>query len=287
MTLSKISFTLITLFFFFSISNAQNMVVEGNQWNVVVWPSFSPNVTSYSKLIGEDTTVNNVVYKKVYHSSDSLNTNWSFNERYLREDSNGKVYYKHWNSDEVVLYDFSLEVNDTFNVNEFCSLIVTHTDSIELNNGELRKRLRLEKLDAPFWGEQFWIEGIGSLFAVISHFQFCDTDYGDNLLCFYANGDLLYPEAPSSCFITGIEELNTTSNIKIYPNPMTNFLNIESEEIRLSEYEIFDLVGKKVLQGALNNETNQIEINTLSSGHYLMVLMGKDGYQYSQKLVKL
>jgi hypothetical protein len=60
----------------------------------------------------------------------------------------------------------------------------------------------------------------------------------------------------------------TTQNFIIYPNPVTNGqLTIENEEFG-AMLQIFDLSGKIVLNGTLNNST--LDVSILSSGTYIV-----------------
>ena len=266
---------------------AQQLVAIDNQWNIVVPPSFTPQTTSYSVRIGADTTLDNKLYNKVYYSNEASNTDWQFGYSYLRQTSDKKVYYKQGDGTEVLLYDFALELFDLFSIDGICTLMVYDIDTVQLKNGELRKRLTLGREDNPDWGMEQWIDGIGSTFGVISHFGFCGTDYGEGLLCFYADNELRYPTAPFSCFVTGIEELKSTSKFKIYPNPVQTTLNIEGELAVLSTYKIYDLLGKTVGAGGIKGIQDQIELSGLQSGYYMLVLSGKDGSHYAQKIIKM
>ena len=264
---------------------AQNLVEIDNQWNIAVYPTFSPNTTSYSIRIGEDTTLNNIVYNKVYYSSDSLNTSWQFYNSYLREDLTKKVFLKEGSSEDILIYDFSLEVNDTFLVEDVCTLIVHEVDSVMLNNGEVRKRLKLGIKEIPDWGEEYWIDGIGSNFGLISHFGFCYSDYSDALLCFYSNSELLYPETPPSCFITPVREIKP-SNFKVSPNPFFDVLNVESEEFDIEYYIIYDITGRIINEGMFGNLNYRINLQQIKTGFYILVLRDMQGKLYSQKLIK-
>lgn len=269
-----------------NFTGAQLLVEEGNQWNVAIYPTFTPNTSSYSLRIGEDTLVGDQSYHKVYHSSDSLNREWNFYGNLLRQDSTGKVYRKQRDVPEFLLYDFGLQVNDTIQLNEYCTLRVLEVDSIVLNNGEQRKRLKLTKADDPRWGEQYWIDGIGSEFGMLSHFGYCYTDYADGLLCFYQNGELLYPENPPSCFITGVEKLEELTSVNVFPNPFSGYLIIEDEEKRMERYLIYNNLGQYVQGGLINNSFSRIELEGLPKGFFYLVLRDREGRRYSTRLVK-
>ncbi|MGY8908722.1 MAG: T9SS type A sorting domain-containing protein, partial [Flavobacteriales bacterium] len=59
-------------------------------------------------------------------------------------------------------------------------------------------------------------------------------------------------------------------NITIYPNPVTNFINISTTE-KISNVEVYNIVGKRVLS-IKNLENNQVDISNLASGMYMLRL---------------
>ena len=61
------------------------------------------------------------------------------------------------------------------------------------------------------------------------------------------------------------------SKVKIYPNPTTGELRIESGELRIENVEIFDIFGKQQLS-TLNSQlsTQKIDISHLSAGLYFV-----------------
>ena len=266
--------------------NGQELVKEGNQWNIVVYPTFYPITNSYSVKIEGDTVLDNTTYKMVQYSYDSLNTEWGISNHFLRQDTSKKVFFKNSGSEEILLYDFNLQVNDTFQIDDYCILIVTATDTVYLNSGEPRKRLELEIKNEPDWGKEFWIDGIGSNFGVLSHFGFCYYDYSDAFLCFYQNDELIYPENPPSCFITGTEDINLNDGIKIYPNPSSTNLIVEDKLSIIKSYTIFNPLGEMMIKDKINNSKTTIETSNILSGFYYIILEDKNGRKLSMKLIK-
>ncbi len=70
------------------------------------------------------------------------------------------------------------------------------------------------------------------------------------------------------------------SDIKIYPNPVQNQLNIESQEI-INGIEIFDLLGKKIFE----SKSKTIDVSGLQSGIYLLKINTENGI-LTQKIIK-
>jgi hypothetical protein len=70
----------------------------------------------------------------------------------------------------------------------------------------------------------------------------------------------------------------------VYPNPAKNILNINSKT-EISNVKLFDITGKKVLEAnKLNN--NQVNINSLKTGLYLLQIMDVNKNVTTKKIVK-
>ncbi len=62
-------------------------------------------------------------------------------------------------------------------------------------------------------------------------------------------------------------ELNRDNDIHVYPNPVTDFLNIESEN-PIEKLEIYDINGKVLISES--NLINEIDVSSLKSGIYMI-----------------
>ena len=77
----------------------------------------------------------------------------------------------------------------------------------------------------------------------------------------------------------------TTNNVTIldfsvYPNPTNDVINVQAAE-KLVSVVLYDLVGNKVLQST----SNQIKVNALSRGVYILKAFAEGGNQATQKIV--
>ncbi|AUC80980.1 endonuclease [Lacinutrix sp. Bg11-31] len=76
----------------------------------------------------------------------------------------------------------------------------------------------------------------------------------------------------------------TLNTIKIYPNPVKgNLLNIEVEEN--TRFEIYSILGKKILEGNVTPANKQVSVSRLNKGVYILKLETPNG-SISKKLVK-
>lgn len=79
-------------------------------------------------------------------------------------------------------------------------------------------------------------------------------------------------------------ELVENNVLVLYPNPVEQVLfvsNINSDEVF---YEVFDLQGKKLLNGSIQN--NQIQVNSLTTGTYFIRISNAEGNARVSKFIK-
>jgi len=158
---------------FTTITSGQQMIEEGNNWNVVDYFWTSGNTNNYS--IESDTMVNGILYKQVHLNGEPINTNeFSKTPKYIRETDDGKVFSEDnlqpWDGvDEVLIYDFGLMPGDTFSVGFpnipawGSDLVVLSVDTIVLSDGISRRRLVLEGEKPWTLQPTTWVEGIGDV----------------------------------------------------------------------------------------------------------------------------
>ena len=229
------------------VCKGQSLLQEGKLWsNTSIGTEGGTTYRSYFIKFMEDTTINELVYKKILRSDDLLQTNW-FVYGYIREDiPMRKVFtFDNYKKKDVLLYDFSLEEGDS---------ILTHDGGRYLkvikvvnapfgNSNELRKQIYFFSSNA---GPQ-WIEGIGSTLGVLEGLNsFFTTGSDRNLVCYSENGQLIYHNPNfSSCFPKGskvsIQDASQKWNIGTHcvnEGPMdpydkwtTSFLHIEGDTL--------------------------------------------------------
>ncbi|TBX66116.1 T9SS type A sorting domain-containing protein [Flavobacterium silvisoli] len=68
-----------------------------------------------------------------------------------------------------------------------------------------------------------------------------------------------------------VNEFENQKLISIYPNPTKNTLNVDliNKNLTNSKYQILDLNGRIILEDNLNNDTNRINVESLSNGLYI------------------
>ena len=68
------------------------------------------------------------------------------------------------------------------------------------------------------------------------------------------------------------ESIAEKINLSVYPNPTTNILHINNNNLLGQEYEIYDMSGKLIFKA--NNNTNEINVESLSTGTYSLIIKG-------------
>ena len=84
---------------------------------------------------------------------------------------------------------------------------------------------------------------------------------------------------------TGIIENNENFNLTVYPNPFSNVLSIALDNNDVSEFILYDIASRKVLQRKF---INAVSLNTgqLAKGIYLYEVRNKNGVIKKGKVVK-
>lgn len=88
------------------------------------------------------------------------------------------------------------------------------------------------------------------------------------------NGYTFYgPETTFQTWTEGVDELE--SSLKLYPNPTANMLNVEGEG--MTNVEIYNTVGQRVMTMEVNSDKAQINTESLNNGIYFLRVYANDG----------
>ncbi len=82
----------------------------------------------------------------------------------------------------------------------------------------------------------------------------------------------------------GIEDFSSAS-FSLFPNPTKDVLNIKTNnDLIMKSAQVYDLNGKLVLQSELTSAS--VNVETLTTGTYILLLRDSNGKDYSQKFLK-
>ena len=80
---------------------------------------------------------------------------------------------------------------------------------------------------------------------------------------------------------TGINELSNSQNdITAYPNPNSGVFNIESKQGGVKSIDIYDVTGRNVYSGTMNNSTTKINIGEMPNGVYSVKVKTGEAIKY-------
>lgn len=79
---------------------------------------------------------------------------------------------------------------------------------------------------------------------------------------------------------TGIDAEEDVAGLRVYPNPATEILNVEGNNIK--DIVLYNSLGQTVKVGAING---QINVSNLSNGVYYLVVVSNDGKRAVEKIV--
>ncbi len=75
---------------------------------------------------------------------------------------------------------------------------------------------------------------------------------------------------------------------KVYPNPTSDFVNIELQQKSKIIYHLTDSKGNRVLQGQFADRKNTIDMSTLTAGFYYLILIDQTAnYKETTKIIKI
>jgi len=155
---------------------------------------------SFAYKIADSILLDSNYWFKVWESQDSLFSNWN-EYGYIREEYK-RVRYINPNHEnqEIILYDFNLEINDT--IDSFCpdewGLTIYAIDTM-LYAGKERV---VQYIDENNWRIIKHIEGIGSSEGLIGPASYCAVGAIWTLQCVYENDEVIYHNPIyESCYI--------------------------------------------------------------------------------------
>jgi hypothetical protein len=252
----------ISSLFGYSQSTYYPLIDTGKTWHVIEAAFPSPTLTFTYKCDG-DTSVNGDIYKFLYMSGEEFPENWT-KIGYIRETADHMVYYSvilendPGYFDPLLIYDFTVDVNDTLNINSFLGsgygsfeveIIIAEIDSILIADN-YRKRI---KYSCENYEENFWIEGIGSNNGLLGAGFYCYIVCPMlELLCVKEQSEIIYQhEYFEECYIVGTNEYKSLpGKFIIYPNPANDYILIvpKSADNLNVIFKLYNSYGQEILK---------------------------------------
>lgn len=126
--------------------------------------------------------------------------------------------------------------------------------------------------------------GITAYNAWVNYPQHITTDGTGNVYFCDRDNHRVRVICSTSC-LAGVEELNIENRVRIFPNPATDQLQIDSELSfeNGTEIEITNMLGQVVLKIPY---TNEIDVSKLSNGYYILKIENKTHKSIYSKFMK-
>jgi polyhydroxybutyrate depolymerase len=88
----------------------------------------------------------------------------------------------------------------------------------------------------------------------------------------------------SGIITSGVSNIDNYNKFEIYPNPTNSTLFIKTAYISKFQFSIFNAMGQVIMQGRLNDNT--IDVFSLQSGIYFILLKDEKGQWFNSKFIK-
>lgn len=224
---------------------------------------------------GTDEIVNGETYRKI------SGVPMTPGDVYIREDvAERKVYRLNDNSQEELLYDFTLQVDDEIVLSNGNTYTVTSRDSLAVMTGRKRVRLHLVHYAGTLaMGSETWIEGVGSWQVPLKPSYELLSDPAYSLTCSSTNGNPVYNRGLAN---TGIptecpeNTMDTHSFIaestKLYPNPAKTYTTITTNTgFTNASLSVFNSMGQQIKQvNSISGPAYTLYTEHLTAGIYFI-----------------
>ena len=113
-----------------------------------------------------------------------------------------------------------------------------------------------------------------------------DVPFVSGLRCYNDNNFGLYKtEHTSSCEVTGLEAENDLTNVKVFPNPVANQLNIAFKNLEATEVKVSDMYGN-VIDSKYASGSVSFDFSDYKPGLYVILIKDEGGLVARRKVFK-
>ncbi len=268
-----------------------------------VW--YEPYPIIYSKLltytISGDTIINELHYNKLMRawinaacSKDTIS--YEYWGSFRNDTVERQVFFipAYWQN-EVLLYDFSLNVGDTipdtYQNELYPELVVEAIDTV-LVEGISRTRFTYWNIPDPLNLHFYVYEGIGSDWGLLEEYSIIENTY--YLRCFHHNDSLEYM-APAdttcvletdTCFYTGINNLSKSNlpEFNVYSTTEGVLVHLDSDLNNLS-LRVFDMLNRELFYTKINTNSFVLNKQLFKSGIYFFQLTDNHSIIQTKKVL--
>lgn len=294
----KFIFIILTLNSITTCFGQSNSYFENNEsWAGTSW--WTNNQNSFYVQQQGDTVINNDTLVKLIKVDDN---NWIDTTYYLAKNDTGvlNMYYSssyYTPSNDTIVIDYSRTDSITcyksinqFSVNLYYAWPISSVDTLYFNGIPKKIFSLVDNCSNP--PNDYVYEGTFNI-EDQPYFGFC-FETADFLECYsindtnyYVNENNFYYNQLGSCVISNLSvNENIAPRYNVYPNPVTDNLNIETSLTNKVVGGLFSIDGTKIMAFGLKEINNQINLTGISAGIYLLTITS-DGVKGSYKIIKL
>lgn len=77
-----------------------------------------------------------------------------------------------------------------------------------------------------------------------------------------------------------------SASVSLSPNPTTDRIKISSEEIQNTTYKVYNIDGREMLNGIFAGTEENVDVSSLKTGLYSLIIMKEGGVIYTSRFVK-
>ena len=254
----------------------------------------------YYEILNDD---GSITYQHLYQAGDTIvndeptqilvkiNTLYDkgLHDEVTREyvyERDGKVYW--WNKtleEFTVLYDFSAEEGDEWEIKIGTESLTMHVDAVEdfEYEGRTYRMLHVSDPEDLFTGDI--VCGIGHFTSFFPELLMGNGDgmRVEGLRCYWVEDKMVFHMGDEDCDaiyeeLHGLEEDGPSTGsgtLTVYPNPTNGILFVETRRatsLPEQTYRITNLMGQTVLSGNITAETQRIDVSSLPQGMYFITV---------------
>ena len=266
---------------------AQSFIDTTKIWSIVSMDTgggpYQGNLTTSQFKFDGDTIINLETYHILHSSFDANPQNWRANS-FWKEKNDSVFQFNTTIESEELIYDFTLNENDSFHVDEFLTLKVDSVRSKEWG-GRLRKHWYFHDLSGNPISNTVWIEGVGNTnnFTISSDIYIVGAISW--LLCFTENDELVYqnPEYNSCYVVTSVPTFKKEPELVEVYSASENLVTVNPLTGNLGIIQIYNITGNQIIQEEIELEKRQICLP--STGAYIYRFIAKTGEMQNGKIV--
>jgi Secretion system C-terminal sorting domain len=280
--MSKLFF-FIAFIFGTALQAQQSFFVDGRRYGQCLIAG--SNVYNTSVRVAYDSTISSFTYKVLLDVQTGAFAG-------MARESNDSIYFRDVvTQTDFLYYNFNLAQGDTTFFHGW--MIADSVVNITLLNGQQSKYVRLHAINSGSTYE--WIYGVGNIReGITQQLPWPDGPALPSFVCARDSSQLLWVTS-SSVYAAYCDTLagiiqpeESKENVELYPNPVLDYLNLESQQVSIARVEIIDNCGKIVLQYCLSNGRVKLDVSPLPAGLYFVKATSREGDLISmEKLIKL